>query len=516
MSFDPSTAKPAEEFDPSTAKPAGGIPALIDYSPVAGVVEGAMSLGSGTAASALAGLSGLGQAATNALGLTTTPAGDRVQQVSEALTYAPRTKAGQVVTGAVAAPFELLAAGADKAGGAVTDATGSPAAGAALNTAIQGIPLTIGRGARAVPGESAASIAARQKAKALNAPQDAQIAAARKAGLALTPEEAGAGPIARGVGSLAGEPRLAKQLSKQNAPVINDMIRRDVGLPEDVPIGKAELVEIRKAEGAHYEAVKSVGRFDTDARFQADLHSITKSFDQAAKDFAHRSENPFKKTLEGLNVKSMDAASAVEEVKLLRSDADKAFRTGDKQLGGAYKEAAQALDNQLDRHLKSLNDPALAEAVTRYRAARERIAKTYAAEKALNETTGNIDAAKYAKALKDGKKLSGEGLQVGQFAQQFPRSTQRTERLGSTGPTIFDAALGLVFGEPIAGESAVSRGLSGLTARPLARNAMGSGPVQSAMTSPRTYDRSKFRSLQELLADYGTVGGMTGAAAGQR
>src|SRR5688572_29203879 len=129
MAFDPSTAKVVDGFDPSTAKPVEEslLSKAVQYNPGIGLGEAALSLGSGAVGSAVGGIAGLGQAATNALGLTTTPAGDRVRQVSDAMTYEPRTKIGQGITGVVALPFELLAKGADKAGGAVTDATGSPA-----------------------------------------------------------------------------------------------------------------------------------------------------------------------------------------------------------------------------------------------------------------------------------------------------------------------------------------------------------------------------------------------------
>jgi hypothetical protein len=501
-----------------SAKPAeSSLPKVVDYNPGIGLGETALSLGTGAAGAVAGGFAGLGQAATNALGLTDTPAGDRVRQVSGAMTYEPRTAAGKGLTGGISLPFEKLAEGADWAGGKVTDATGSPAVGTAVNTGIQSIPMLLGPLARAVPGESAAAAAARARAAALNVPKDAGVTAAREAGLKVTPSDAGAGPVARVIEGLSGEPKLAKLASKKNAPTVNDMIRRDVGLADDVPLSREALAAIRAEAGQAYEAVKNAGTVATDAKFKADLYETTKSVDQAAKDFPHRSENPFKKVMEGLNRDSFDAASAVEEVKLLRSDADKAFRTGDKALGGAYKKAAQAIDDMLDRHLQKSGDPAMVEAVAKYREARERIAKTYAADKALNDSTGNIDAAVYAKALKDGKKLSGEARKVGELAQQFPRSMQRTERLGSTGPTIFDLLLGGGAGiiGTLLGGAPGAAGLAMAGARPGMRAGLLSGPVQSAMTKPRTYGQPGLRRLQDLLEEAGSEAGTVGVTAGQ-
>lgn len=490
------------------------LPGVVNYSPVAGAVEGALNLASGTAGAVAGGLSGLGTAATNALGLTNTPPGDRVAQVSEALTYQPRTAAGKLTTEVVAAPFEALAKVADKAGGATTDVTGSPTAGAAVNTLIQSVPMVIGKGAKALPGESPAAIAARQRAQVANAPAEATVAAAREAGLKLTPQDAGGGAVSRGLAGLSGEPKLAKLASKKNAPTVNDMIRRDVGLADDMPLTREALLDVIKEEGGSYAAVKEAGRFDTDAKYRADLDALTEGFDTAAKDFAHRKENPVQKIMEGLKVKDMDAASAIEEVKNLRADADKAYRAGDKQAGSIYKNAANVLDDQLDRHLKTLGD---SEGVTKYRASRRRIAKSYAALDALNEATGNIDAAVYAKKRRDRVPLDGEAAKVADFATAFPRSLQRTERLGATGPTYFDLLLGggagimgtMLGGAPGAGALALGG------SRPAMRSILLTEPVQNAMSVPPSYARPGFRTLQDILNEIGVEAGMAGTAAGQ-
>jgi len=71
-----------------------------------------------------------------------------VRSTEEALTYQPRTKTGQASSRIVGKPFELLAKGADVAGGKVAEATGSPALGAAVNTAIQAAPAVLIPGAR--------------------------------------------------------------------------------------------------------------------------------------------------------------------------------------------------------------------------------------------------------------------------------------------------------------------------------------------------------------------------------
>lgn len=519
------TAKPADDSTLTTI-------AKVATAPAAAVGETALQLGTGLAGSVAGGLSGLGNIATNAVGLTDRNPADTVAQVSNALTYEPRTAPGKAMSAGVAKPFELYAHGADWAGGKATDAATALGAnpetaatiGAGVNTAIQALPMALGPAARAIPGESAAAAAARAAKKTANAPVDAGIAAARDAKLVITPTQAEAGIVPRTVESLAGSARMEKLASKKNAPTINDLIRKDIGIADDVPTTRKAIADIRNEAGNAYEVVKESGRVATDAKYKADLHEITKSFDTAAKDFAHRSENPFKKTLDGLNRSEFDATSAVEEVKLLRLDADKAYRNGDPALGKAFKRASQALDNQLDRHMRRIEienggNPDTASQVADYRAAREKIAKTYAADKALNESTGNFDAGAYGKALKDRKPLTGGALKVGQFARQFEKSAQRVEKTGNIDASFADLLLAIAGGAGgLVAHGAVGGGaaLPLLVARPATRAAMLSGIGQDSLTTPRTYGRPSIRSLQDLLDRGGSRAGVVGVSAGRQ
>jgi hypothetical protein len=117
------------------------------------VIEPVMTMGSSALITPVAGLAGLGTAAARGLGLTDSMPGDVVRQVQEAGTYQPRTTAGQVGTEVVSYPFEKLTQGADWLGQKAADATGSPAVGAAVNTAAQVVaPTAIFRGAKGIKG----------------------------------------------------------------------------------------------------------------------------------------------------------------------------------------------------------------------------------------------------------------------------------------------------------------------------------------------------------------------------
>src|SRR5688572_3021403 len=107
----------------------------------------ALDLGSNmirnTAATAAGGLAGIGSAIFN-------PGGDHggvVESVSS-LGGEPLTEEGRAVSRIAGYPFEKLAQFANFAGGATAEATGSPALGAGVNTAIQSVPAIVGgRGA---------------------------------------------------------------------------------------------------------------------------------------------------------------------------------------------------------------------------------------------------------------------------------------------------------------------------------------------------------------------------------
>jgi len=103
------------------------------------------------------------------------------QATQQALTYAPRTASGQAGASALAIPGNTLDKYAGQAGGAIAEATGSPALGAATKTAIDvGVPSLVGRGVMKIADkvfpepQAPAPTVAELKARA-----DASYAAAR-------------------------------------------------------------------------------------------------------------------------------------------------------------------------------------------------------------------------------------------------------------------------------------------------------------------------------------------------
>lgn len=451
-----------------------------------GIAEAGASLGTGALATPVAGLAGLGQVAANAVGLGTTSPADRVRSVQEGLTYQPKTAIGQTLTNVAAYPFQKLAEGADVAGGALATATGSPAVGAGANALLQtAVPFGLAKGARAV--------------KPLLRQPEPNAVAANDLGLAVTPSEANAGIPSRLIEGLSGEPRLAKKMSVKNQPVVNELIVKDLGLPAGSELSRDALSDIRKESGKAYEIVRRSGRIVADQKYTDDLAQVAKDHEIAAKDFPDDA-NPIIKLVDSARQPSFDANSAMSKVITLRKQAEKAFKNRDSEMGRASIDVANALEEQIGRHLeqRAKVDQSLVPALQDFRDARVRIAKTYAAEKALNDSTGDINPQAYAKMLERNAPLSGEAKTVAEMAAAFPRSLQPTGRIKSTGATIFDAAAaGFGHEAPL------------LFVRPIARSVLSSGPYQHLMTRP---------SAAGAIADIQGFPGVAAAetAAGQR
>lgn len=457
MGFDLATAKPAEStgFDLSSAKPAMGprdvpdmpAPGAEPISPVQGPtgwVDAAVAVGSSIPAQVV------GRAAAIGHGLVAGKYGTQEgaaeaqafgSKVANALTYDPRTDAGR---DAVDKFSKLIEA-----------------------TKIEGAGPMIPQG-----GTSSRAVLSTR-----NVPP--KVAAAGKAGLSITPDEAGAGIIARGVAGLSGEAKLSKKIGNKNQSVVVEKISKDLELPKDAVLDRDALEAVREKHGQAYEAVRKAGTVTADDAFLADLEAAVKDVRTAAEDFGHRKESPILKVVESLSAKeSFDANSAVSEIKNLRKDAKKAFRAGDEELGIGSLDVARALEGALDRHVEKLAatgeiDPA---AMNALRKARVMIAKSYAADKALRGT--EINPQTYAKMLEDRVPLTGGAKEVAEFARDFPRSSQKPSHMSISGPDWSDAVMALLRHGSSAGKELLLLG-----ARPIARSALASNLYQRLQRS---------------------------------
>lgn len=178
------SGNPFDQFDAPAAAPTA--PAVQDEPPDtrrvgdlgSAIMEPLGAIGSSMLAAPVAGLAGIGAAGTRAMGLTQADPADVIRRMQEAMTYQPRTQAGDVATRTLSYPFEKWAQGADFLGQKASDASGSPAVGAGVNAAVQFLPAMLipALKGRAKPAEVAPNVPRTAPADAAPAPSPAQPA----------------------------------------------------------------------------------------------------------------------------------------------------------------------------------------------------------------------------------------------------------------------------------------------------------------------------------------------------
>lgn len=469
------------------------IETAINKSPTAGVLDAAAAMGSGALAGPVSGLAGIAGT------LLPGPEGQGAKwthNVQDALSYEPRTPIGKGITNAASYPFVKLSELGDFAGAKTADATGSPGAGAGVNMALQGLPLVLGRAGPI--RESPATLSKRNALRDLAQQSDEGIMKAKEAGYVLPPTQANPSLLNKITEGLAGKVKTGQEASIRNQEVTNGLVRKGLGIAEDAPLNAQTLQQVRKQASESYERVRNSGTVHADPIYSETLDSIAAPFSRAAKDFPDAARTDILDAVKAAKRESFDASSAVDQIRILRGKADQAYSGKDKSLGTAYKGIANALEEQLGRHLEESGAPA--SVLEDFRKSRQIIAKTYTVEKHLG-ADGNVNANGLAADLKR-KPLSGEIRTAAEFAQQFPKAAQRPERVGGVPMSPLDHAVSLasIGGAVATGQPLVALGAAAPYARPVVRNAILSGKYQGKFVNPRTYGPSMGVTLSDILA----------------
>lgn len=327
------------------------------------------------------------------------------------------------------------------------------------------------------------------------------IQQARDLGYVIPPTQANPSMLNRFMEGVAGKLSTAQNASAKNQEITNRLAAKSLGLAEDTVITPQVLTDLRTTAGNAYTNLGLSGQVMADKSYINALDDIAKPYLVAAKGFPNSPPSPVINLVQSLKSPSFDATAAVEKVRQLRTAADDAFRTGNTDIARASKSAATAIENALEGHLSKTNQTDL---LTKFKDARQIIAKTYSVEKAANTTTGTIDAKKLAAQLQRGKPLSAELKSIAQFSQAFPKASQATEAMGSLpqlSPLDYFAGL-------IGGVSTGGVGAGAILARPALRAAALSSPVQNRLI-PNTaapFLTPDQRNLSRLLTLQGAQG----------
>lgn len=429
------------------------------------------------------------------------------------------TTAGQVGSGFGTAAFAAPAffvpgaqgiAGSAIAGGATAALT---APGSIEERGREALYGTVGGGAGALAGKglqvgakalmdrAAAQAAAKTAA---NAVRDSSAVGAKQAGYVLPPTTVNPTKFNRLVEGFAGKLTTAQEASMRNQAVTDRLAREALGLSPDVPLTSDTLQQVRKVAGQAYAALDDLPMV-ADMQYGKALQNIASRQTKAAEGFPGSPGGSLKSELDALWQPEFTGGQATAKISLLREAAQKAKASGDTTLAKGLKEAASAIEGVIERNLIATRQPHL---LQNYRAGREMIAKTYTVEKALNEGTGSVSARKLAQQLSRGKPLSGGLKTAAQTSQAFPKATAEvTESMPGISP--LDFGVGIMAGGPAA--------LAMLAGRPMARNALLSGPYQSMLTTPSYGQNALSRTLgnalqRESLPNALGVAGAAGAA----
>lgn len=273
-----------------------------------------------------------------------------------------------------------------------------------------------------------------------------ELAATQEAGYVVPPASVKPSISNVALESAAGKAATQQIASGRNQEITNALAAKSVGLPPNQPITINALKDIRAAAGNVYKDVKKTGRIAADRQFITDLRGLRQTTNEISKDFPEAdigSAEAIDKLVKSLAKRSFDATSAIEYMKKLRKSANanlsgiNATDPDKVSLGAAQRNAADALEEMVGRHLAKINRSELAR---QFDNARRTIAKTYTVQGAL-ETTGNVNASKLAALLRKDKPLSPELTTAARFAGAFPKAAAVPEKSGSPGVSALDFAL---------------------------------------------------------------------------
>lgn len=338
--------------------------------------------------------------------------------------------------------------------------------------------------------------------------------AGRRAGLVVPPSQVNPTVVNQALeGLVSGKVQTAQHASVKNQPRINRLVAEDLGLPKGTVLSDSVLENVRSGAGKAYGRIKMLPlKFKPDQQFADDVANLSGDYAAAVKEFPKTTGSVGVQELQDdlLNARLISPPAAIEKIKDLRFQASKNYKAFDNPekaaLASAQKQAANALEELVERRLQQSGKTDL---VDNFRQARTLIAKTYDAEAALNDATGNVNARLLARQS-DKHPMGGGMGQAARFAKTFEKAVQTPEQMGSTLPwspldTVHGSLLGMggMYGAG-SGWGALA-GLAAPASRSIVRAGILSSPFQnSMMSSAQNLTREQAAALAALGALRGT------------
>jgi hypothetical protein len=314
---------------------------------LAGPLEATTHMVTSAAAFPVAAAASLYHLATEPAGLKAQRAAEAVKNIQEGMTYQPRTQQGQSMADKTDTAISYLG---PKEGDWLKDKAlqygANPYVAGGLDVAANA-PLAL-LGARLGAG------------KTLGRTPTPEVTEATNAGIRLTPQQGGQGFTARAAAGTAGRAQLERELSRTNAETVDNLAKEDVGVPEDRPLNDATLDQAAAPHNALYDQVGKLGKITTDDQYRAEIAKVPDR--TSTPDFQFDTPDIVNEKITNYGgVKEFDAANAVAKVRQLRRDANAALRgpynPENQALGYANRAIADAIENQLERHVQNLSQP---------------------------------------------------------------------------------------------------------------------------------------------------------------
>jgi hypothetical protein len=267
------------------------------------------------------------------------------------------------------------------------------------------------------------------------------LAASQKAGYVVPPATTNPTIKNKVFESIGGKIATAQDAAAKNQEVTNTLSKRALGLSEDAPLTAESLGVLRKEAGEAYKTLRSVGAVELDDASIKAMDTVAAKFAGSKLKDAMGSGSDIPKIVQALKEEKLTGDAAVDAIDRLRELAGKAYASGDKGQGAAYRKLSETIENLMEKNLSG-------EALKNFKDARQLIAKTYSVEGAYNPSAGNVVGTKLAAQLSKGKPLSGDLLTAAKFGQAFPKAAREVADSGSVRNT--DVIMG-------AGTAAISK-----------------------------------------------------------
>jgi hypothetical protein len=390
-----------------------------------GIIEPVVTMGTGALGSLAGSVAGVGhEVLTGDFGKGK---GERTARaVQEALTYRPRSVEGQENLETLGKALEA------------SKLAGLPVAGPELPMIAQAIRQQLPRARIATEAakEAKAQAAATTARKSLVDPTVREIVAAGQAeGLKFIPSTIKPGRAVQAAETFAGKSNVESAVSRANQPIIQRMVREDIGLPEGTPLVGRVFDDAAEAAAGPYREAATVGKMTVDDGLKTDIQNLTwaQKYSPEVKAAAKaEAVDDLTRRLQG--IKEMTGEETVALIKDYRKkSADMRNRSKmgaadevSNALAEAYDNGAAALENFLERHAPS-------DLVPRLRESRQQIAKIRDYERATDLATGAVDlnSPSIVNRATEGKPLSGKMETLAKIAALSRRTVKTPEEIGA-------------------------------------------------------------------------------------